>query len=288
MQNLSDFHLNGGGSEITPHDSAFLASLSVLDQPYMPESSFRAPVDPKQTLDLYVPPGEGPFPLIIWIHGGGWHSCDKSTDAAPQFLEAGFALASVDYRLTSSGAPFPAQIEDCFSALDWLRRNGAKYKLDTQRIGLLGHSAGAHLAALIVTTAGTGLFSDIASPPVQAAVLWSGPFDLGRERGHWPSDTFVWNPEDPFCKTFFPSGTYDDAFARSASPASYIRAGLPPMLLVHGGKDGMVPPGQALAFAEALRGRGVNAQIRMEPESGHETMSPENYLEARRFFKGVL
>ena len=287
MQDLSDFRLNGGGSEITPGRSALLDSLSVLDQPYMLESSFRAAVDPKQRLDLYVPPGTGPFPLIVWIHGGGWHSCDKSTDAAPQFLEAGFALASVDYRLTSSGASFPAQIEDCFSALNWLRRNGAKYKLDTQRIGLLGHSAGAHLAALIVTTAGTGLFSDITSSP-QAAVLWSGPFDLGRERGQWPSDTFVWNPEDPFCKTFFPGGAYDEVCARLASPASYIRAGLPPMLLVHGGKDGVVPLGQALGFAEALRGWGVNVQIRVEPESGHDTMSPENYLEALRFFRGVL
>jgi len=231
-------------------------STYLFDQPYAPDADPRAGIASHQTLDLYLPPGPGPFPLIVWIHGGGWNGSDKDTDVAPRFLGSGFALASLDYRLIGSGAAFPAQIEDCFSALVWLRENGTKYRLDIERIGVLGHSAGAHLAGLIATTGGTDQFCKIASTRVQAAVLWSAPLDLSRERGNWPSSTFVWNPKDPFSTAFFPGGAYDEQFAQWASPASYIRAGLLPILIVHGSEDTIVPPGQALAFAEASRALG--------------------------------
>lgn len=266
-----------------------IGSTVLFDQPYLEEPVPGGAVGYRQTLDLYAPPGSGPFPLIIWIHGGGWNGCDKDTDVAPLFLGSGFALASVNYRLIGGGAPFPAQIEDCFSALLWLRQNGPKYHVDPQRIGILGHSAGAHLAGLIATTGGTDQsFGTRASTRVQAAVLWSCPFDLGRERGNWPSDTFVWNPADPFCTKFFPQGAYDEEFARWASPASYVGAGLPSLLIVHGGQDALVPSGQAIAFAEALRELDGKVKLRIEPETGHDTVSSENYLEALRFFNGVL
>jgi acetyl esterase/lipase len=259
-------------------------AFCLFDQPYTQGAGA------DQTLDLFVPPGTGAFPLIVWIHGGGWNGCNKDTDDAGLFLRSGFALASLDYRLIGNGAPFPAQIEDCFSALVWLRENGAKYRVDSERIGLVGHSAGAHLAGLIATTGGTDQFCKTASTStrVQAAVLWSGPLDLGREGANWPSDTFVWNPEDPFCTAFFPGGAYDEEFARWASPASYLRAGVAPMLIVHGGEDLLVPAGQALAFAEALRKLGGNVSCRIEPECGHDTISPTTYDEALRFFRDVL
>ncbi|MEI9960259.1 MAG: alpha/beta hydrolase [Limisphaerales bacterium] len=112
-------------------------------------------------LDLYVPAGNGSFPLVIWIHGGGWHGGDKETSGASlalQFLPHGFALASLDYRYTYD-APFPAQIEDCNKALVWLRLNAKKYHLDPDRVGVVGHSAGAHLAALMAATGDGHQFS---------------------------------------------------------------------------------------------------------------------------------
>jgi len=262
----------------------------IADQPYLPETNRETAFNSNQTLDLYVPEGAGPFPLIIWIHGGGWFSCNKDIDFAPQVLGLGFALASLDYRLTSDGFPFPAQIEDCISALAWLRQNGANHRIDSDRIGLIGHSAGAHLSALIATTGGTNPFSNLTrvSTQVQAAVLWSGPFDLGRERGKWPRSTFIWDPKDVFSMKFFADGVYDEKFAQWASPSSYVRAGLPPMLIVHGGKDDIVPPGQAIAFADAVNQYGGKAKIRIEEETDHNPISPANYAEAFRFFEAAL
>ena len=262
----------------------------VFDQPYIPGADRETAFESNQTLDLYVPAGLGPFPLIIWIHGGGWSSCNKDVDFAPQVLGLGFALASLDYRLTSNGFPFPAQIEDGISALTWLRQNGASYRVDIDRIGVIGHSAGAHLSALIATTGGTNPFTNLTSVStrVQAAVLWSGPLDLGRERGNWPRSTFPWNPEDAFSKKFFAGGVYDEEFAKWASPSSYVRAGLPPMLLVHGGKDNLVPPGQAIAFADAVIQCGGEAKIRIEEERDHNILVPNNFTEAFAFFEAIL
>lgn len=165
-----------------------LGTQLILDQPCVPGADREIAFDFNQTLDLFVPTGPGPFPLICWIHGGGWSSCNKDVDFTSQVLGLGFALASFDYRLTSDGFPFPAQIEDCISDLRWLRQKGARYRVDTDRMGMFGHSAGAHLSALIATTRGTNPFKSLTgiSTQVQAVVLWLGPLDLGREHGLRP------------------------------------------------------------------------------------------------------
>jgi acetyl esterase/lipase len=230
--------------------------------------------------------------LIVWIHGGGWHGGDKEggADLARRFLPAGFAVASIDYRLTKDHAPFPAQIEDCFAALIWLRQHADKYHIDPEHVGVVGHSAGAHLSALIATTGNTSKFFTNApvSTSVQAAVMWAGPFDLGRERAHWPRTTFIWNPADPFCQTFFPGGAYDETFARWASPATYLHSNLPPMLIVHGGRDTLVPESQAAAFAQSAKAMGNDVTYRVDPLHGHDVMQPDAITEALAFFEKTL
>jgi acetyl esterase/lipase len=244
-----------------------------------------------QNLDLYVPPGKGPFPLVFWIHGGGWHSGtkDNGINLALKFLPKGFALASVNYRLTPD-APFPAQIEDCNAALAYLRKHSAKYHLDSRRVGALGHSAGAHLAALMAVTGEGEKFSP-GSPEsvrVQAAVCWATPADLDRERGNWPKTSMMFNgPQAPLWH-FFPGKTYDAAFARQASPASYVHPRIPPLIFVHGAKDTLVPPGQALAFVDALKKEGVNVTLRLEPDRAHDVMNPTSVDEAIAFFTRTL
>jgi acetyl esterase/lipase len=100
------------------------------------------------TLDLYCPEKVSDrLPVIVWIHGGGWRSGRKERCPAVALVQDGFAVASIDYRLTRT-APFPAQIEDCKAAVRWLRANAAKYNLDADRVGVWGMSAGGHLAAL--------------------------------------------------------------------------------------------------------------------------------------------
>jgi acetyl esterase/lipase len=173
----------------------------------------------------------------------------------------------------------------------------------------MGHSAGAHLSALIATTGGTARFVQRTnvSTRVQAAVLWSGVFDLSRERGQWPHTMFVWNPQDPFV-TFFPHGEYDETFARWASPVSYVPptpaevpilkmpgqlspaayVHLPPMLMVQGGKDTLVPVGQAVAFADAVKKAGGDVTLRIDPDHGHDTEQRRGYSEAVEFFRRTL
>jgi len=246
--------------------------------------------DSAQTLDLFVPPGNGPFPLIIWIHGGGWHGGGKETSGiglAKSFLPKGFALASLDYRFVQD-ACFPAQIDDCDSALVWLRKNAAQYRLDPDHVGVVGHSAGAHLAALMAVTGDGSQFShDSVSVRVQAAVCWATPADLDRDRGKWPAKSVLFNPKDPLFK-LFPNGTYAAAFARMASPASYVHAGVPPMLILHGGKDDLVPIGQAQAFADNLKKAGVDVTFRIDPERGHGVMCDAATQEAIAFFQRTL
>jgi acetyl esterase/lipase len=265
--------------------SAHFQDIVYVDQP-------QPGVDPdsSQTLDLFVPPGNGPFPLIVWIHGGGWHGGGKETSGigfAKLFLPKGFAVATLNYRYVLD-AHFPAQIDDCDAALVWLRKHAAQYHLDPDRVGVLGHSAGAHLAALMAVTGDGAQFShDPVSVRVQAAVCWATPADLDRDRGNWPAKSIMFNPKDPLFK-FYPNGVYDSAFARMASPASYVHASVPPMLILHGGKDDLVPIGQAQAFADNLKKAGVDVTFRIDPERGHLVGSEAANQDAIAFFQRTL
>jgi acetyl esterase/lipase len=263
-----------------------------LDVAYVPGTKPGAKPDSVQTLDLYVPAGKGPFPLVFWIHGGGWHSGDKlesGINLALKFLPKGFALASINYRLTGD-APFPAQIEDCNAALAYLRQRADTYRIDSNRVGTLGHSAGAHLAALMACTGNEKRFSPDAQQPlgVQAAVCWAIPADLDRDRGQWPKTSMMHNAGDRPLWKFFPSNGYDGEFARMASPASYVHAGVPPIHIVHGQLDDLVPPGQAMAFAESLKKFGAPMTLRMVPDLGHNVMNAKSVDEAVSFFTRVL
>lgn len=263
-----------------------------LDVAYVAGTQTGSKPDSVQTLDLYVPPGKGPFPLVFWIHGGGWHSGGKLESGihlALKFVPKGFALASVNYRL-SGDAPFPAQIEDCNAALAFLRGRAETYRIDPNRVGTLGHSAGAHLAALMACTGNGQRFSTDpkASLRVQAAVCWAIPADLDRDRGKWPTTSMMHNGVDAPLWGLFPNRRYDGEFARMASPASYVHADIPPIAMVHGQKDDLVPPEQALAFADALKKAGVRLQLRVDPERGHDVMNPESVNEAVGFFTSIL
>src|SRR5205809_22309 len=137
------------------------------------------------TLDLYCPEKvSGRLPMIVWIHGGGWSRGRKERCPAVTLVQDGYAVASIDYRLTTT-APFPAQIEDCKAAVRWLRANASTYHLDPDHIGVWGHSAGGHLAALLGTSGGVreleGTGDNMSySSRVQAVWVVSGPSDLLR------------------------------------------------------------------------------------------------------------
>ena len=249
-------------------------TIAVVDQVYVdcPAPKGISPGS-SQKLDLFVPPGSGPYPVIVHIHGGGWHSGDKKGGAsmAKGFLPKGIATASIDYRWVQD-APFPAQIEDCNAALTWLRTNAAKYHLDPNRMIVAGHSAGGHLCALITTTGDGTTFKN--AQKVQGAVCMSGVFDMDRERGNWPKNSVLYNPRDPLWP-FFPNRAYDGAFARYASPQSYIHSGIPPTLVIHGDNDTLVPIEQAKTFADGLKKAGIDSTFLATAGRGHGNVMDE-------------
>ncbi|NIA21582.1 MAG: alpha/beta hydrolase fold domain-containing protein [Anaerolineaceae bacterium] len=134
-------------------------------------------------LDLYVPEkAEGPLPLVVWVHGGGWRAGNKRFCRALPMTRRGYAVASIGYRL-SGEAPMPAQIYDCKAAVRWLRAKAGKYNIDPKRIGAWGASAGGHLVALMGTSGGLkDLEGDLGnadqSSRVQAVCDFFGPSDL--------------------------------------------------------------------------------------------------------------
>jgi acetyl esterase/lipase len=217
-------------------------------------------------LDLYIPAGATePLPLIIWIHGGAWKAGNKGAiNSCVNVLKHGYALASVEYRL-SGEAIFPAAIEDCKAAVSFLRLHAKKYKLDPENFGVWGSSAGGHLVALLGTTNDVMDFdthpvTKEASPTVQAVCNWFGPTDFlrmndvaGRMDHNAPD-----SPESLFIGV--PIQDHPEK-VQLANPITYVSPSDPPMLLMHGDKDGLVIYNQSELLYAALQKAGVSSHL---------------------------
>ncbi|NLM46798.1 MAG: alpha/beta hydrolase [Firmicutes bacterium] len=228
-----------------------------LDVPYTDKAG-------GQTLDIYLPEtGSGPFPVIVYIHGGGWFMGHKrSITMEPLFyvLERGYALVAVDYTL-SDKAEFPLQVYEVKTAIRWLRRQAKQYNLLPERIALWGDSAGGHLAALAATSAAAGQLNDEAlgspgySAAVQAVVDWYGPCDFltmsrqVKDLGVAPLPPGLCSLEELFLGARVTDAP--DA-ARAANPETYITKEAPPFFIQHGKKDLVVPCEQSVALAAKL------------------------------------
>ena len=139
---------------------------------------FAKPEGHSLKLDLYLPSSSSEAsPVVVFIHGGGWKngSKDRAKKLAGWLVESGFAVAGISYRLTDV-AGWPAQINDCYTAIRWLRENAQEYSLDSMNIGVWGTSAGGHLAVLLGTRPFSG--EETVSSRVQAVCDWFGPSDL--------------------------------------------------------------------------------------------------------------
>ncbi|EMI45559.1 lipase/esterase [Rhodopirellula sp. SWK7] len=227
----------------------------------------------RQKLDLYVPESSEPLPLIIWIHGGGWQGGSK--DGCPPlragYPTKGYAVASIGYRL-SGHAKFPAQIEDCKSAIRWLRAHAKEHGLDPDRFGVWGSSAGGHLVALVGTSGDVDEFEvgellDHSSR-VQAVCDYYGPTDLnafvvapGYER-HASADS----PESKLI-----GGTVSEhpEIVKKINPITFVSKDDPPFLIVHGDKDGTVPINQSELLFESLEKTGVPVHFHTIHGAGH-------------------
>ncbi len=225
-------------------------------------------------LDLYIPADvEGPLSLVIWIHGGGWRGGSKNAiNRCAQVLNHGYALASVEYRL-SGEAKFPAAIEDCKAAISYLRWKAKNYGLDPDRFGVWGSSAGGHLVALLGTTNDVMDFdthpvTKNASPVVQAVCNWFGPTDFLRMNDvtgridHDAPDS----PESLFMG--FPIQDHPEK-VQKANPITYVSSSDPPMLIMHGDDDQSVIYNQSELLYSALQQAGVSSHLHRVKNGGH-------------------
>lgn len=233
-------------------------------------------------LDLYLPVShEGRIPVVLWVHGGGWATGSKDDakdlEMGPWLARAGYAVASIDYRLAPSSV-FPAQIIDCKTAVRWLRAHAAQYELDPDRIGASGMSAGGHLVALLGTSGDTTAFVSEEYPGFSSAVCatcdWFGPTDLSAVTADGAS---VYSEQVRPIITRFLGAETSSVPARSAqaNPLTYITPNDPPFLILHGDKDPIVPLSQSQLLDAALRKAGVNSTLFVVPGGWHGFWSEE-------------
>jgi acetyl esterase/lipase len=237
--------------------------------------------DLSQSLDLYLPEqsSEKPLPLVVWIHGGGWRGGSKAGCPAAGFVPQGYAAASVEYRF-SQKAVFPAQIQDCQAAIRWLRANSKKYNIDPNHVGVWGASAGGHLVALLGTSGGKKAFPPIGgnedeSDRVHAVCDWFGPTDFNSVMKQAADDKVVRNifkfntPADPYSGLIGVKLGEDKEKGDAVSPVHYVSKDTPPILIMHGTADALVPFAQSEEFVDALTKAGVDVTLQKMPGSGH-------------------
>ncbi|HEU4965027.1 MAG TPA: alpha/beta hydrolase [Bacilli bacterium] len=199
------------------------------------------------------PPAE-PMPVIVYIHGGGWMGGDKSLIGGQHnatLARYGFFTVSINHRLTGV-APFPAQIHDVKAAIRWLRANADTYGIDPNKIGVWGHSSGGHLAALLATSGDVPELEGNSGSPgyssrVQAAVTSAGPVDV-LTMGGWHD--LPNSPEARFVNAEYVKDNPE--LAKMTNPITYINGDEPPVLIIHGDQDSIVPVSQAELLYQAL------------------------------------
>jgi acetyl esterase/lipase len=242
-------------------------------------------------LDLYLPaqPIRRPAPVIVFLHGGGWSGGTRTTgpDFTRYFARDGFAMASIEYRLTPS-VTFPANVEDVRAAVRWLKANAAAHALDPDRICLWGTSAGGHLAA-VAALAPRGTFDGTdnsnQSSAVRCVLDAYGPtrFDVmdaqaQEERATLQTPIVTINvgggrggrgsvshddPASPESRLLGAPVQSVPDLARAASPITYIGKDGPAFLIMHGLADASVPHGQSVMLHDALKRAGRETTLRL-------------------------
>jgi acetyl esterase/lipase len=197
-------------------------------------------------------------PTLIYYHGGGWIFGDRTgaTLLFMPFLEMGWNVINVEYRMASVSLA-PAAVEDCRCALRWAVRNAKQYNIDVNRIVLTGHSAGGHLSLITgMLPDGAGLDNNCDGPErlkVAAIINWYGISDVADvvQGPNQKNYAVMWMGSQPDPLTI----------AKRVSPLTYVRAGLPPILSIHGDADPVVPYEHSVRLHKALSEAGVPNEL---------------------------
>lgn len=240
-------------------------------------------------LSVYVPDKAGSYPAILDIHGGGWSARQVENDKPmmERLASRGFVTALIAYRL-SGQAKYPAALSDCKSAVRYLRTNASKFKIDPDRIGCMGGSAGGHLSALLAMTNGLKEFegdgpNQGVSSSVKACIVMAATMDLvaANQKGSGKGSI------DFFGGDF---KTVPDTY-KAASPIEHVRAGVPPTIFIEGEKDSLKLG--RLEMQEKLKALGIETTVYTLKEAPHPFWMSQPWLDetvqiAGDFFKKQL
>ena len=239
------------------------------DYDIMPNITYATANNTELKLDLYLPKDRSaPKPALILFHGGGWVAGQKERNVLwlLPYLSMGWAVINVEYRIAQN-SPAPAAVEDCRCALRWATYNAGRYNLDASKFVLTGTSAGGHLALITGMLPAQNIF-DRQCPTndstrwakgtepetkVAAIINWFGITDV--------ADLIDGPNAKHYAMEWFGSMSNRQELARQVSPLSYVRAGLPPIITIHGDQDNIVPYNHAVQLHAALDKAGVPNQL---------------------------
>jgi acetyl esterase/lipase len=237
-------------------------------------------------LDVYRRRGVSePLPTVIVIHGGGWVNGTKESTAlfALPYLEAGFNVVNVEYRLARVSLA-PAAVEDCRCALRWVASHAKEYGFDTSKLILTGGSAGGHLAlitGMLPESAGLDRYCEGGPEPKAAAIVnWYGITDV--------ADLLEGPNQKGYAVTWLGSQSDRVAIAKRVSPMTYVRAGLPPTITIHGDADPTVPYAHGVQLTNALKSAGVKTELVTVPGGKHGNFTLEENLKIFPAIKAFL
>ncbi|MEE2965673.1 MAG: alpha/beta hydrolase [Acidobacteriota bacterium] len=233
----------------------------------IPNVTYHKANNRENKVDLYLPRGvDGPVPVLMYIHGGGWRGGSKESSVLRllPWLEKGWAVVNVQYRLAEVSLA-PAAVEDCLCALRWVIRNAEEYDIDPDRIVVTGNSAGGHLALTTgMVPASAGLDRECPGNEdlsVAAIINWYGITDVG-DLLHGPN-------MKTYAVTWMGSMPNRFEIAERVSPLTYVRDGLPPILTIHGDADPTVPYQHGIRLQEELTKAGVSNELHTVRGGGH-------------------
>ena len=249
----------------------------------------------RQNFDLHLPRANGvkPYPLIVWIHGGAWKMGSKDWDNVFYLVDHGYAIASIDYRFSGEAA-FPAQIQDCNTALNFILAHAADYGIDPKRYVVAGGSAGGHLALLLGMARNEKDFgADPAIKPL-AILDFFGPADFSKlldDLKAIHSDQGIKDYQGAVPQLLGAPVEQSPDKAKIASPITYVGAQNPPVLIIHGDKDASVPTDQSRRLHAALDQAGVKNQLFVVNGAGHDGpffATPDVEKQVLEFLNGIF
>ena len=313
MQQEIRFIFEPGVTYLTPEDSnAFARMIAPGDFDHSHIRKKKLDIQygtlPEQKLDVFYPEaGQAPYPLIFYVHGGGWILGNRHSSAIECViggcLDRGYAVATVDYRLAPE-TKFPENFYDVKTAVRWARANAAAYDFDPERFGMAGDSAGGYFTLLAAAAGNVPALEGEqygwpgVSSAIQAAVDYYGPVDMTKTWGSYYAQSGVkcmpsrveGQPsmeEQEFCNESAPS------LAPLVCPDNYIHKDMPPVLLLHGKDDAVVPYQHSVIMAEKMDricGPG-RAELVIYPGRDHsdkDFLCRESSLVAAEFFARVF